>query len=73
VSFFPRYLWPDSGRVESSPIERVLTVTATAEALLQDPAWDDIEGNEPRRDRARHLLAVRWAVKHGRLHERRLP
>lgn len=57
----------DAGRVESSPEDRGLAVSAVVRALSTDPAWSSLKSDAERRTTAKRLLSTRWLVREGRL------
>jgi hypothetical protein len=44
-----------------------LTTSQVVEALRLDPAWNDLDGDLPRRKQAKKLKFANWLVRHGRM------
>jgi hypothetical protein len=44
-----------------------VTVSQVVEALRLDHAWDDLDGDLPRRKLAKKLKFANWLVRHGRM------
>ena len=75
MSFHKHYNWlglspkpAPAPTLDTTLTDRALAVSVMVEALRQDPAWQGSSDADRRRD-ARHLLALRWAVRTGRMHE----